>query len=477
MSPAPRPTARRFIAVFAAVALSFIGASIYSQSVERLINRDALDIADNAAPSILHLSAARAEMRHLQTLLADYAHNSPPDPRAAAAITRARRLLRDEYDAYILLPTFPGETELWKEVSKRVDQMDRVVDHVLEPMRRGDAHSAQVVVDQELTAAADDAAEAVSRSIEFDATHARELAMRIADARSRSVRIEAILDGVNVLLAIGAALMLLRAVRQHTDLLEAHGKLSAGRAEELEQFAARVAHDILSPLASTGMALGIARKKLASDEKGARALDRGLNSLERVQRIVDGLLEFARAGARPAPDARSDVRRVLEDVLEDVRPSAADGGVDLVVRTFGPCWVAASPGVLTSLLSNLLRNAIKYMGSAGVRRVEVRVHDRSAALRFEVADTGPGIPENVRASIFEAYVRGPHTGQPGVGLGLGTVKRLVEAHGGGCGVDSRLGRGSTFWFELPRADDDPPRDAAPSRLARVEPHDQHPTPR
>jgi signal transduction histidine kinase len=77
----------------------------------------------------------------------------------------------------------------------------------------------------------------------------------------------------------------------------------------------------------------------------------------------------------------------------------------------------------------------------------LRVFGRGDRARFEVIDTGPGIAPEILPRIFEPYVRGRH-GLPGIGLGLATVRRMVEAHGGTAGVDSSP-RGSRFWFELP----------------------------
>ena len=93
---------------------------------------------------------------------------------------------------------------------------------------------------------------------------------------------------------------------------------------------------------------------------------------------------------------------------------------------------------------------MKYIGDRPERRVTVRVIERKEAVRVEVADTGPGIPEELREEIFQPYVRGTASDQPGIGLGLATVKRIAETHGGSVGVETALGRGSVFWFELPR---------------------------
>ena len=112
---------------------------------------------------------------------------------------------------------------------------------------------------------------------------------------------------------------------------------------------------------------------------------------------------------------------------------------------------ACSPGILGSLVSNLVHNAIKYLGDRSERRITVRVLERGAMVRFEVEDTGPGLPPDLERTVFDAYVRARGTLLPGFGLGLATVKKAAEAHGGRVGVRSVVGRGCLFWFELPLA--------------------------
>jgi signal transduction histidine kinase len=167
--------------------------------------------------------------------------------------------------------------------------------------------------------------------------------------------------------------------------------------------------------------------------------------------LVTGLLEFARAGGKPASDARADVETVIVDLVAELEPTAAETGAALSAKRSGTCFVACSPGVLTSLIANLARNAIKYLGDGPVRRIEIRALDRGGSVRLEVEDTGPGLAPAIEKRVFEPYVRSPNATQPGVGLGLATVKRLAEAHGGRVGVQSFSGRGSTFWFEIPKA--------------------------
>jgi signal transduction histidine kinase len=112
--------------------------------------------------------------------------------------------------------------------------------------------------------------------------------------------------------------------------------------------------------------------------------------------------------------------------------------------------LACSLGVATSMFENLVRNAVKYIGERPVRRVEIRAVRRGHLVRVEVEDTGAGIPVEIQDTLFEPFVRGHEQGS-GIGLGLATVKRLVEAHGGAVTVRSRAGEGSTFSVDLPLA--------------------------
>jgi signal transduction histidine kinase len=79
----------------------------------------------------------------------------------------------------------------------------------------------------------------------------------------------------------------------------------------------------------------------------------------------------------------------------------------------------------------------------------VRVIEVSNVVRTEVEDTGPGVPAGLEQSIFEPYVRGPDSGTAGLGLGLATVKKLAEGHGGSVGVVNVSAGGALFWFTLP----------------------------
>jgi two-component sensor histidine kinase len=175
---------------------------------------------------------------------------------------------------------------------------------------------------------------------------------------------------------------------------------------------------------------------------------RGSAATRRTKQIVEALLEFARSGAPRSQDRSCNVAEVFHGLQSEFSKAAEEAGIALTLD--GPAiYVACDTGVLTSILSNLVRNALKYMGPSQERRVEVRAIGETSTVLFEVHDTGPGIPSSLKERMFEPYVRGDDSGS-GLGLGLATVKRLVEGHGGAVGVVSRPAHGSLFWCRLPR---------------------------
>jgi signal transduction histidine kinase len=285
--------------------------------------------------------------------------------------------------------------------------------------------------------------EDLNRLVMINASHATKHAARIEAVWRRSMRLELLLDVACILLAAAATLVTVRTMRRLTGALEE-------RARELDLFAARVAHDVLSPLSTIGLALPLIKERHCDDETTARFADRALASAKIVQRLVEGILAFARAGAS-ADGEPSEVPKVIQSAIFELTSEAEQCHVKLSLERVDDCRVQCAPGVLTSILSNLVRNAIKYMGNSPTREVRLRVQARVRMVLFEVEDTGPGIARELQQYIFEPYARVLGSGQPGIGIGLATVKRFVTGNRGTVGVRSEPGKGSLFWFELPSA--------------------------
>jgi signal transduction histidine kinase len=223
------------------------------------------------------------------------------------------------------------------------------------------------------------------------------------------------------------------------------------RVTELEQFAARVAHEILGPVQAVSLGLWMLERVLSTVPKASELLARTRRSLGRVQLIVDELLRFALAGAKPAPGERVNLQHVVKGVREDLAPIAEAAGVSLTIEPVPNVQVACCEAGVIIVLQNLIRNAIKYIGDAARKQVVARAAMVAGAVRLVVQDSGPGIPSGSERVIFEPYFRAAGNHQPGIGLGLATVKRIVEAHGGRVGVNSSPGNGACFWVDIPVA--------------------------
>src|SRR5438105_3351013 len=420
-------TSTRVLAVaFVGVVAAFIGSTMLVQHQAREIDADALMISRDAAPGIQVISDLRAEVREMQARVFRTVNGFP-----ASDIVDSRRRLDALLEHAVALPTDAPEALLLGKLHSAVRAFDEAAERALEQARGGHRDVAQETARNEVFRLADAAGAAANDLVQYDVEAAEKAAQRIEAARRRGNRTAWQLDAFCAAIAAFAAFVTVRTLRQFHRMQQANQELTERRAAELEQFAGRVAHDILSPLSAVSMAMGIVEK---SPAQSAAALERAQSSLSRVRRIVDGLLEFARAGARPEAAGRADVRAVTAGLFDELSPFAVQRDAVLRFEDVPECDVACSPGVLLSVLGNLLRNGLKYLGDAELREVALRVRQRRGRVLFEVEDTGPGIPASLGARIFEPYVRGPNTGAPGIGLGLATVKRLVESHGGSLGV-------------------------------------------
>jgi signal transduction histidine kinase len=442
---------RALLFTFVGVALAFLVAHAYTQRAVRRIDEASDEIAFNSAPSVQRLAAVRTSVRHVQYHLGFVLPLSSDD---RSQIDEAVTQLKDDASAYLSLPAFEGERSYWDELNESIGMFDAVVQRALAVRGASSAQATKAIID-DVANAADRVTAAAAAAVDFNARNLRDLAVNIKTVRRNA---EWIGYGLNTSLAaftLLAGILVRRSVRNRRALVEERAAMQEERAAELESFAGRVAHDILNPVSATQLALGLASKREVSEEKARELIERGQRNLGRIRTIIDDLLRFARAGARPCPGASADVAAVVKDVSDEIRPAAEDAGIELCVESLSPCRASCSVGVLTSVVSNLAHNALKYIGDAATRRITLRsracFREKRDLVRVEVEDSGPGIPEELAGQLFRPFVQGPHAAE-GLGLGLATVKRLCESHGGQVGICSAVGRGSTFWVELPRAE-------------------------
>ena len=223
----------------------------------------------------------------------------------------------------------------------------------------------------------------------------------------------------------------------------------AASLREMEAFAARVSHDMLSPLASTQMELDRLRASLGGDGTMAahvQVLDRVRGRLKSMRDMVDAMLRLSREGSQPLVRQPVDMYALFHSVAEEL--GVAEGTCTLTIEPLPTAY--GDVGLLRQACVNLISNAVKFSALTTHPTIRVHGHVRDEEAVYFVRDNGIGLPEENRAQLFTPFAR-LHTGQnfAGTGIGLATVRRIAEAHGGRAWVEKTCGPGAEFAFSLP----------------------------
>jgi PAS domain S-box-containing protein len=221
-------------------------------------------------------------------------------------------------------------------------------------------------------------------------------------------------------------------------------------AEQLEAFSYTVAHDLRAPLRTMNSFSQILLEDYshALPPEAANMLERVKTSSERMDRLIRDLLEFSRLGRMDISLQEVPLANVVDVVLGDLAEDIRANNADVFVRHPMPI-VLGNHATLVHVLANLISNALKFT-QPGVRpEIKICAEDREPLIRVFVQDNGIGIAEEHRERIFGMFER-LHRGDAyaGTGVGLAIVRKAIERLGGHSGVESQLGQGSLFWFEL-----------------------------
>ena len=235
-------------------------------------------------------------------------------------------------------------------------------------------------------------------------------------------------------------------------------KLAESANSAKSSFLARMSHELRTPLTSI---IGFSELLLADAEEQGRPevvedLTRIMDSAKHLLNLINEILDLSKieADKMELHLERFRVSRVVDDVVNSLRPVAAKKGNRLVVEVDGdPGEVFSDPVKVRQGLLNLLSNANKFTEGGDIT-LRVRREDRAdrGLLVLEISDTGIGMSEAQMARLFEAFHQGDSTTSRrfgGTGLGLVITRRFCEMLGGGVSVRSRLGEGSTFTMEVP----------------------------
>jgi signal transduction histidine kinase len=422
---------------------SMVAILLRELATHRLLTRSLgqLDtVLEETIPGVEMLSKARAELRALRALAQDVGVVVPGSERERIRGIVDQRLgaFKDELSRYRSLTIAQN--------SQNLDYLDdRTVDvcTAANLIAEADTPAAEQLADERVHATAHAAEEILDRitarrlKAAADATREVVLSQEAADRTSL-----ALLGGVLIILAASAVLAERRLARADEE--------ARLRLEQLDAFAAHAAHDLKGPLGPAFMAVA-AMRKWALDEQERKVVEGIARSQERMLTIVEGLLAFARSGT---PPGSGDECAVVGDALHSLAPAllllAGENRAQLALEVESGLLARASGAVLCSIVDNLARNAIVHLGDSERRHVDIRASRDGDQLQIVVDDTGPGIPPELVPRLFQPFTRGASAG-PGTGLGLATVKRLVDAHGGSIGLHARAEGGTRAQVRLPLA--------------------------
>ncbi|MCA8995197.1 MAG: two-component sensor histidine kinase [Planctomycetaceae bacterium] len=222
------------------------------------------------------------------------------------------------------------------------------------------------------------------------------------------------------------------------------------RYAEIASLAGGLAHEVRNPLSTIRMNLGLLFEDLDESEFPAahrmrRKLDRIQKECFHLEETLEAFLNFARAGELMLEP--TDLNGMVTEFIEFYRPEAKQLGIDVSPHLASNLpLVNLDQRLMKQVLNNLVRNAQQAMPDGGLLELQTSVQDGQVVL--EIIDTGCGMSDAVRGKLFDVFFS---TKPGGSGLGLPTVRKIVESHGGTIRCDSDLGKGTRFVIALPTA--------------------------
>ena len=241
-------------------------------------------------------------------------------------------------------------------------------------------------------------------------------------------------------------------VEERTEQLR-QAKLEAEQANHSKtKFVAAASHDLLQPMNAARLFVSALRSRDLKDGEAASLAERVDTSLRAAEELVDALLDISKLDAGAVQPEVKDVAAadLLESLAEQFAPLAADRGLELTVMPTRLA-VRTDPRMIKRVLQNFIANALRYTRHGGVL---VGCRRRGSEVEFQVWDTGPGVPSEALALIFEEFRRLEQPspwGEKGVGLGLSICDRIARILGHQLVVRSRHGHGSVFAIRTPRS--------------------------
>lgn len=222
--------------------------------------------------------------------------------------------------------------------------------------------------------------------------------------------------------------------------------------KELETFNYTVSHDLQSPLRVINGYAKLLHRKYAEtlDAEGQHYLNVIEESSVKMSRLVRELLAFAKLGRAKIDKSDVHMKTLVEMVLDEVKQSYPNFKGNVQIKPLKT--IEADFGLMKQVWSNLIDNAIKYSSKKEQPQIEIGCFDKDDTSVFYIKDNGIGFDTADAEKLFEVFRRLGNAHEfEGTGIGLASVQRIIQLHGGKIWAESHLGAGATFYFSLPPA--------------------------
>jgi signal transduction histidine kinase len=358
--------------------------------------------------------------------------------------------LEQAKDAYEPLVELPNEATLWQAAQTSEAGYEQGIAQVIALSRAGKDPEARELMADALRDYADLDRQLVEL-LGLNRSGAAEAMNRVSELERASAAEQLGIWIGGLLAAVLFGLWGTRRIARYEKQITAYARELEERNRDLDAFAGRVAHDVRGALAPFTMLPSLLRLRSTNPGRILEMADRAERSSKRATAVVDSLLAFSRASRTAGAGESAALRTVLTDIEEELAPLASELDVSIEVADIPDVELACDPGLLHVVIANLYGNAVKYTGDRDDRRVRVSAGRAESECWIAVEDTGPGIPPEAREKIFEPFFRVEGTRGPGTGIGLTTVRRILDARGGSISVEAAQSGGSRFTVRLPLA--------------------------
>lgn len=235
-------------------------------------------------------------------------------------------------------------------------------------------------------------------------------------------------------------------LEQRTKDLEAANK-------NLEAFSYTISHDLRAPLRQISGYANILEEDFAAqiNPQAGSLLQRVKNGCARMDNLITGILEFSRIGRQGLQKQMVDTRSIVADIVTEMNTERSGNNLEVVIGELPNCY--ADPLLLRQVFTNLISNAIKFSRHKETAKIEIGAGVQGDEIVFFVRDNGLGFDRQSAQRLFELFQRLHGAEIEGIGIGLATVKRIIELHGGRIWPEATPEMGATFYFTIGNQND------------------------